>query len=248
MIKFFRHIRQNLIMENKTGKYFRYAIGEIVLVVIGILIALQINNWNERRLEANREKITLSNLNEEFQDNLRDLDSTEVILSNTIATLEHLFNMFNGDEVPYVSKTVDSIISQGLTSPSWKPSEFILNDLKSSGGLSKLSNKELKKLLFLWTRFYNQMKETVAQTEKTSIDIINFLKNNGSLRNADASASYFKYERSKLNIDNIKLLQNPQFENHIDDKLFVLNEAKGQYVKAKQLIDKILKETSVKYR
>ena len=36
-------------MENKTGKYFKYAIGEIVLVVIGILIALQINNWNENR-------------------------------------------------------------------------------------------------------------------------------------------------------------------------------------------------------
>jgi len=49
MIKFFRHIRQNLIMENKTGKYLKYAFGEIVLVVIGILIALQINNWNENR-------------------------------------------------------------------------------------------------------------------------------------------------------------------------------------------------------
>ncbi len=51
MIKFFRKIRQNLLMENKTGKYFKYAIGEIVLVVIGILIALQINNWNGRRHE-----------------------------------------------------------------------------------------------------------------------------------------------------------------------------------------------------
>ena len=49
MIKFFRKIRQNLLMENKTSKYFKYAIGEIVLVVIGILIALQINNWNEQR-------------------------------------------------------------------------------------------------------------------------------------------------------------------------------------------------------
>lgn len=49
MIKFFRHIRQNLIMENNTSKYFKYAIGEIVLVVIGILIALQINTWNEQR-------------------------------------------------------------------------------------------------------------------------------------------------------------------------------------------------------
>jgi len=47
MIKFFRHIRKSLLMENKTGKYLKYAIGEIILVVIGILIALQINNWNE---------------------------------------------------------------------------------------------------------------------------------------------------------------------------------------------------------
>ncbi len=49
MIKFFRHIRKSLVVENKTGKYFKYAIGEIVLVVIGILIALQINNWKESR-------------------------------------------------------------------------------------------------------------------------------------------------------------------------------------------------------
>lgn len=49
MIKFFRKIRYNLISENKTGKYLTYAIGEIVLVVIGILIALSINNWNENQ-------------------------------------------------------------------------------------------------------------------------------------------------------------------------------------------------------
>lgn len=49
MFKFFRHIRKSLILENKTSKYLKYAIGEIVLVVLGILIALQINNWNEER-------------------------------------------------------------------------------------------------------------------------------------------------------------------------------------------------------
>lgn len=47
MIKFFRKIRQRMFTENKFGKYLIYAIGEIILVVIGILIALQINNWNE---------------------------------------------------------------------------------------------------------------------------------------------------------------------------------------------------------
>ena len=51
MIKFFRHIRQQLLSEGKTANYFKYAIGEIVLVVIGILIALQINTWNEFRKE-----------------------------------------------------------------------------------------------------------------------------------------------------------------------------------------------------
>ena len=55
MIKFFRKIRQNLLMENKTGKYFKYAIGEIILVVIGILIALQINNWNENSKRKSKE-------------------------------------------------------------------------------------------------------------------------------------------------------------------------------------------------
>jgi hypothetical protein len=49
MIKFFRKIRQNLFYEGKTGKYLKYAIGEIALVIIGILLALQINNWNEGR-------------------------------------------------------------------------------------------------------------------------------------------------------------------------------------------------------
>lgn len=54
MIKFFRHIRQNLLAENKTGKYIKYALGEIVLVVLGILIALQLNNANDN---WKREKI-----------------------------------------------------------------------------------------------------------------------------------------------------------------------------------------------
>ena len=49
MLKFFRRIRQKLLAQHKTGQYLKYAAGEIVLVVIGILVALQINGWNERR-------------------------------------------------------------------------------------------------------------------------------------------------------------------------------------------------------
>ena len=75
MIKFFRKIRQNLLMENKTSKYFKYAIGEIVLVVIGILIALQINNWNEnRKLENSKQKLMLA-LKNELVNNKNEFDN-----------------------------------------------------------------------------------------------------------------------------------------------------------------------------
>jgi hypothetical protein len=51
MTKLFRRIRNDLMEKNKTGKYFNYAVGEIILVVIGVLIALSINNWNENQIE-----------------------------------------------------------------------------------------------------------------------------------------------------------------------------------------------------
>lgn len=76
MIKFFRKIRQNLLSEGKTGKFFKYALGEIILVVIGIMIALQINNWNQNRLDSITETKYLDrivkelNLNNQFNKSL----------------------------------------------------------------------------------------------------------------------------------------------------------------------------------
>jgi len=67
MIKFFRKIRQNLLMENQTGKYFKYAIGEIFLVVIGILIALQINNWNTAKVQERQRQNLLTDMGEEIR-------------------------------------------------------------------------------------------------------------------------------------------------------------------------------------
>ena len=78
MIKFFRHIRKSLLMENKTSKYFKYAIGEILLVVIGILIALSINNWNEKRLKHEQlisvYERTLTDIENDIQELITSLD------------------------------------------------------------------------------------------------------------------------------------------------------------------------------
>src|SRR5210317_1967479 len=81
MIKFFRKIRQNLLSEGKTGKYLKYAIGEIILVVVGILIALSINNWNEERKQNELETVYLKRLHNELKKDI-------VTFSNEIQRLE----------------------------------------------------------------------------------------------------------------------------------------------------------------
>ena len=70
MIKIFRIIRQDLLSKGKTGKYLKYAIGEIVLVVIGILIALGINNWNENRKSEEKTKQFLTSLKSDLRNDL----------------------------------------------------------------------------------------------------------------------------------------------------------------------------------
>ena len=94
MIKFFRNIRRNLLGEGKTAKYFKYAIGEILLVVIGILIALQINNWNEDRKEQALLNNVLSeihlNLAVDLEDNLKNrINRTQELINNLIDLENH---------------------------------------------------------------------------------------------------------------------------------------------------------------
>ncbi len=91
MIKLFRHIRKSLLMENKTSKYFKYAIGEIVLVVIGILIALQINNWNENKKINRSINTTLTLLKDEIMTNRNKINQVKdyhVMVRDTLQKID----------------------------------------------------------------------------------------------------------------------------------------------------------------
>jgi len=92
MLKFFRKIRQNLISNGKTANYFKYAIGEIILVVIGILIALQINNWNESRKLVIEEKQYYKNIK-------RQLNEDAGFINNNIE-----FNQYYYDQYDYATQ------------------------------------------------------------------------------------------------------------------------------------------------
>ena len=99
MIKFFRRIRYNLMSENKTGKYFKYAIGEIVLVVIGILIALQINNWNEARKARNKEIVYLNNIKSDLENSIEQIETFILKRNTQIKTSNEIIGYFEGKPI-----------------------------------------------------------------------------------------------------------------------------------------------------
>ena len=102
MIKFFRHIRRSLIQKNQMGKYFKYAIGEILLVVIGILIALQINNWNENRKLIQKEKEVLLAITSDLDFNIKEinllLNNQELNLNKILESLDLLVDYLEADK------------------------------------------------------------------------------------------------------------------------------------------------------
>ena len=92
MIKFYRRIRKSLLMEDKTSKYFKYAIGEIILVVIGILIALQINNWNENRIQQKNLNNIYAAIKSDLQEDIKKVDE---IISVSIPFEENYLAIIN---------------------------------------------------------------------------------------------------------------------------------------------------------
>ena len=149
MIKFFRRIRYNLMETGKTGKYLKYAIGEILLVIIGILIAVSINSWNENRKLKVEEQSLLIDLKQEITVNLKDL---EIVIENNEKSFQGATEMralFQDREAfnKMPDSVFGSIVGKMNMNYTYDPRNGILNSIISSGQINQLSNKELKYLL-----------------------------------------------------------------------------------------------------
>lgn len=152
MIKIFRKIRKNLLSEGKTGKYLKYAIGEIVLVVIGILIALQINNMNQNHLNEELEFLYYKRLLDDLREEKLILESTvnyskqvSFHAKKAIAVFE---NSINADINP-IENLIDMYQASQLADASSASSTF--QELIASGQINLIQNERLKNALI---RYY----------------------------------------------------------------------------------------------
>ncbi|MCW9038462.1 DUF6090 family protein [Altibacter sp.] len=184
MIKFFRKIRQRLINENRISKYLLYAIGEIILVVIGILIALQINNWNEERKDNTFEKEVLSQIQENLVQDRKNLLDIKIWHQRAFDASEKLVNDSirnnNLDSLPYwLGEVVHFSRFQSLTNS---------YEVLKSAGLQIVKDKELRKNLGV---YYD---DKVNHINKALGDI-EYAFNNQWLPLMEAHATNFEFKK-----------------------------------------------------
>jgi histidyl-tRNA synthetase len=253
MIKFFRHIRKKLLSENKFSKYLIYAIGEIILVVIGILIALQINNWNEGRKERAQEQELLTQLQSEFKSNLEQLDQKNDLRNQMISASLKLLHYIDHPEKRHSDSIIKYLAHTG-TAPTFDP---IVNDINSSGRIQLLKNTSLKEKLARWTS------EVIQVTEEEQAWL--FIRNHSYMRliskyglkrnilnkywkdNVSASFHLDKGTKTELDLGNSKkdigissILDDPEFESSVVECASYAKLTNSQAVSLRQRIVEIL--------
>jgi hypothetical protein len=162
MIKFFRRIRRALLAEGKTIQYIQYAIGEIVLVVVGILIAVQINNWNQNRIENNLLKEYLVKIKSHTLEDLRTLDTVSMYRAQ-------LADLCKKARISILDKTEDENLilfmscGAAFADSYFKPNTGGYEALINSDYFGKINNTTLDSLLSK----YHSLIEDIAENERS---------------------------------------------------------------------------------
>jgi hypothetical protein len=148
MIKFFRKIRQKTLTENKFGKYLVYAIGEIILVVIGILVALQINNANEIAKQNKQVKNYEKRLITELRSDLGSLYELDTIYRTQVKHINNFISYYQSSDrdVNVIVRKMDSI---RYNRASFTSIAFTIDDIISTGNLSLFSEQKKEAILYL---------------------------------------------------------------------------------------------------
>ncbi len=145
MISFFRKIRQKLLKKNKIGNYFKYAIGEIFLVVIGILIAISINSWNEDRRSVNLENEYYCRLLEDAQQDLEQINEFIALSKGRLEASNEAVRLLQKENAKKVDVGKQLGLSILAIYSDFSPNNSAFEDLKSGANLNIISDKEIIK-------------------------------------------------------------------------------------------------------
>ena len=245
MIKLFRKKRYDLMEKNKTGKYLKYAVGEILLVVIGILIAISINNWNETQKFKAEALRVIKELNTEFANNRIVLKERINDLENANHNVRAVLSYMNKNRDLIQKINMDSIINNSLYYGNFNPANSTILELISSGKLNLVSNQSLKQNLYKWIQLLGDSDEDFKnQDQQATTQLIPYISKHLSIKNLNTYKDFGVSEESELfNLYYNDVFHDLEFENLYQSKLFWNTTMVNHYKALDRLAIEILKES-----
>ena len=225
MIKFFRKIRYNLMETNKTGKYLKYAIGEVVLVIIGILIALEINEQTKKKDNNNLRNLYIIQLNDEVEQNINELidtkNSTFEMLKELDTLLKILINK-DHDNPKLFSKSVNLYRAY-----QFNPIAVTYENLKFSGDLKLFNDLDLRNSISNAYQSFNYIRtvEDIDENIKTS-NYREYFMPNARLMDMSMSSNNFGKDAYFENMVLTRIGVLRQNGDAYDNSIELLNELK----------------------
>jgi hypothetical protein len=196
MIPFFRKIRKNLADDNNPLKYMRYAIGEIVLVVIGILIALSINNWNETRKDNRQEVVYYCKIKEDLESDKNRIETIiESIVERQVVCKQLLLKLHSTPKDKSV--VIDDYLA-AVRSDVFYHNKAAITDLTSSGKLSLLHNEELKKIIL---KYYTDMENSLRIIHANQKEVTDRIFGYDNILEMGAHQTFYREEYGKELMD-----------------------------------------------
>ncbi|PKA99792.1 hypothetical protein B0O79_3513 [Flavobacteriaceae bacterium MAR_2009_75] len=178
MIKFFRRIRQRLLSENKFSKYLLYAVGEIVLVVIGILLALQINDWNEESKNQKEAHKILLQLKHEFETNNDLIDTSIEFQRRRLNAVDGFKDGFDSTK-KISADSLKALVSDLGSDWKYEPIKNIIEAVISSGKINLIQNDSVKDAIRYWGTAINKYNDLYeSQDELYNKNILPILSEN----------------------------------------------------------------------
>jgi len=213
MIKFFRKIRQNLIMENKAGKYFKYAIGEIILVMIGILLALQVNDWNTKRLLKSKEQVYLKQIKISLNNDLEFIKETKEFNALKASNIDSTFTVLEQTSKP--EKYVPAIINYMYVMAEFavfEPNSIAFENMIAAENIDLITNIELRKNLSLYYKrdFMNSTQERIKEHTRQFVDYVM-----PKIGNRQIIKQFTKHDSQLPDISEINLHSDTQVYTHL---------------------------------
>lgn len=213
MIKLFNKMRKQLLEENKTGRYLKYAIGEIVLVMIGILLALQVNNWNQNRQLQKEEAKILRGLHQEFSENIKRFDD---IYKLQVARRDGVIKAMTSNIEEFPIARIDSLHRSIVRQWTFDPYQGFYNSVINSGRIELISNDVLKQNISRFQDLLKDYKEEENNTMSFALDnLYPFIIDNFS-RDFETFINFRERTKEEERLEKdayIEIYQSNKFEN-----------------------------------